>query len=76
MRQPSQSDAVVRFPGRMRLRTPQALPGAIRIAAERRCTSPAEWARQALLKALEADGVRLLPNGGIETRERQRGGHV
>jgi hypothetical protein len=66
-------ETLVRFPARLRLRTPEALPGAIRLAAERRCTSPAEWARQALIRALEADGFRLLPNGGIETRSLREG---
>jgi hypothetical protein len=33
-----------------------------------RITKAAEYARQALLRSIEADGVRLLPDGRIEGR--------
>jgi len=35
------------------------LPDALRLAARQRHTTPAEWARQALLRGLEAQGVQL-----------------
>jgi hypothetical protein len=49
----------IRFPDRFRLRVPRGLPGAIELAALRHHTSPSEWARQVLLRGLEAEGVRL-----------------
>jgi len=56
----------VRFPDKLRLRTPKGLPRAIEIAAAARHTQPSEWARQALLRCLEADGLTLLPDGQID----------
>ena len=49
----------VHFPQNLRLRVPQGLPEALQIAARQRHTTPAEWARQALLRGLEAQGVQL-----------------
>jgi hypothetical protein len=62
------SDAHLHYPARLRLRTPKGLPAAIEMAARHRHTTPAEYARQALLRSIEADGVRLLPDGQIEGR--------
>ena len=59
--------ASIRYPDRLRLRAPLGLLDAIEVAAERRHTSSAEWARQALLRCLEADGVKLR-DGRVETR--------
>lgn len=53
------TDASVRFPVRIGLRVPRGMPAAVEIAAKQRHTSPSEWARQALLRGLEAEGVRL-----------------
>lgn len=50
----------VRFPEKMRLRVPRGLRGAVKCAADRRFTSPAEWVRQAIMRELEAEGVRVL----------------
>lgn len=61
------SSAPTRFPDRLRLRAPRGLCAAIEVAAERRHTSSAEWARQALLRSLEAEGV-CLRDGSVETR--------
>lgn len=47
------------FPEVVRLRTPRGLRAALEIAARRRHTTPAEWARQALIRSLEADGIQL-----------------
>ena len=47
------------YPDKLRQRVPRGLPAALELAARQRNTSPAEWARQALLRGLAADGVRL-----------------
>jgi len=52
-------EATVRFPEKLRLRTPRGLSAALELAAGRNHTSPAEWARQALLRGLAAEGVSL-----------------
>ena len=52
-------EPVIHFPDSLRLRVPRGLPAAVQQAAKQRHTTPAEWARQALLRCLEADGVRL-----------------
>jgi hypothetical protein len=54
-----------KFPDKLRLRTPKGLPRAIEVAAAAQHTQPAEWARRALLRGLEEDGVRLMPDGQI-----------
>jgi predicted HicB family RNase H-like nuclease len=51
--------SVSRFPARMEMRVPTALRDAVEIAAERQNTKAAEWARRALMSALEAEGIRL-----------------
>ena len=53
------ADTSVRFPERLRLRGPRGLCAALDLAAGRRHTTPAEWARQVLLRGLEAEGVQL-----------------
>jgi hypothetical protein len=55
-----------RFPERVQIRSPRGLPRAIELAARRQHTVPAEYCRRAILGALQADGVRLLPDGEIE----------
>jgi hypothetical protein len=55
----------VRFPDKLRLRTPKGLSRAIEMAAAARHTQPSEWARQALLRGLEADGLTLSPDGHV-----------
>jgi hypothetical protein len=50
---------IVHFPDSLRLRVPRGLTAAVQIAAKQRHTTPAEWARQALLRGLVADGVQL-----------------
>ena len=47
------------FPEDFRFRAPRGLREAIARAAELDNTTQAEWARQALLRCLEARGVRL-----------------
>jgi hypothetical protein len=49
----------VHFPDKLRLRVPRGLPDALRLAARQRHTTPAEWARQTLLRGLAAEGVQL-----------------
>jgi len=52
-------EPIVHFPDSMRLRVPRGLPAAVQLAAKQRHTTAAEWARQTLLRGLEAEGVRL-----------------
>lgn len=47
------------YPHKLRLRVPEGLPNAVRIAARRANTSPSEWARRALLLGLQTDGLKL-----------------
>jgi hypothetical protein len=47
----------VHYPEKMRLRLPRGMPEALALAAVQHHTTPAEWARRALLRSLEADGV-------------------
>ena len=54
-----QSASTVNYPDKIRLRVPRGLPDALRLAAKQSHTTPAEWARQALLRGLEAQGVQL-----------------
>ena len=51
--------ATIHFPRNLRLRVPEGLPEALQTAARRRHTTPSEYARQALLRGLEADGLTL-----------------
>jgi predicted HicB family RNase H-like nuclease len=55
----TESKAVSRFPARMEVRVPAALRHAVELAAERQNTKAAEWARRALMAALEAEGIRF-----------------
>jgi hypothetical protein len=64
------TDAGIRFPERLRIRGPRGLSAALDLAAERRHTSPAEWARQALLRGLEAEGVQLSDLQAAEKQSR------
>jgi hypothetical protein len=61
-------NASIRFPDRLRLRVPKGLPAALELAATREHTSPAEWARRALLVSLEAKGIRLHDAGLVEAQ--------
>jgi hypothetical protein len=49
----------VHYPEKMRLRLPRGMPKALALAAGQHHTTPTEWARQALLRGLQADGVCL-----------------
>jgi hypothetical protein len=49
----------INFPEKLRLRAPAGLSEALRRAARLNHTSSSEWARRALLRGLEAEGVRL-----------------
>jgi hypothetical protein len=59
-----------RFPQRLAIRVPAGLPAAVEAAARRQLTSPSEWARRALLQALQADGVRIGVDGRVRWAER------
>ncbi len=54
------------FPHEFRLRVPRGLVAALAVAACRRQQTSSEFARQAILRSLEADGVRLRSGGTIE----------
>jgi hypothetical protein len=56
----------IRLPEALRLRTPRGLSAAISTAAKRHHLSAAEWARQALLRGLLAEGLRLQDGGQLE----------
>jgi hypothetical protein len=49
----------VHYPEKMRLRLPRGMPEALALAAGQHHTTPTEWARQALLRSLQADGVSI-----------------
>lgn len=58
-----------RFPEALRLRVPAGMPAAVQAAAKRHHTSPPEWIRQAILRGLSAEGLRLGDGGAIERVE-------
>jgi hypothetical protein len=51
--------AVTRYPEELRLRLPRGMPEALSLAAGQHLTTPTEWARQALLRSLQAEGIRI-----------------
>ena len=53
--------AKLRYPHRLALRVPAGVSDAIQTAATRNHTSPAEWARQALIRELAREGLTLAP---------------
>jgi hypothetical protein len=57
--QPVIDDGRGRFPEDLRVKAPRAAKAAIAAAADLKNTSHSEYVRQALLRSLEADGVRL-----------------
>ena len=63
MQNTSTREALVRHPERFRLRCPRGLRAALEQAAGRNHISPSEWARQALLRGLAAEGVSLRGKG-------------
>ena len=65
--QPVIDDGRGRFPEDLRVKAPRGAKAAIAAAAERRHTSHSEYVRQALLRSLEADGVKLR-RGMVEVR--------
>lgn len=63
--------ATRRFPHTFRVRVPRGLPAAVDLAARQNHTTPAEWARQALLSCLAADGVHLRDGAIVEGHQRE-----
>jgi hypothetical protein len=53
------------FPEDLRVKAPRGSRDAIAAAAQRQHTTRSEWIRQSLLRALEADGVKLR-RGAVE----------
>lgn len=72
---PDIETSVHRFPQRMALRVPAGLPRAVEAAARLQFTSPSEWARRALLHALQADGVCLGADGRVTSGPARRSHH-
>jgi hypothetical protein len=62
--------ATSRLCERFALRTPRGLIEAIEAAARAHHIAPSEYARQAILGALRADGVYLTPEGTVERADR------
>lgn len=46
-----------RFPSRIEIRAPESLPQALATAANRGMTTVSEYARQAIINQLRADGI-------------------
>jgi hypothetical protein len=57
-------EPVVHFPDSLRFRVPRGMPAAVQQAAKQKHTTAAEWARQALLRGLAAEGVPLCEVAG------------
>jgi hypothetical protein len=57
--QPVIDDGRGRFPESLRVKAPRGAHAAIAAAAQLKNTSHSEYVRQALLRSLEADGVKL-----------------
>jgi hypothetical protein len=57
--QPVIEDGRGRFPEDLRVKAPRGARAAIAAAAQIKNTTNAEYVRQALLRCLEADGVKL-----------------
>jgi hypothetical protein len=57
--QPVIEDGRGRFPEDLRVKAPRGVRAAIAAAAQLKHTSHSEYVRQALLRSLEADGVKL-----------------
>jgi hypothetical protein len=57
--QPVIDDGRGRFPEDLRVKAPRGAKAAIAAAADLKNTSHSEYVRQALLRSLEADGVKL-----------------
>jgi hypothetical protein len=57
--QPVIEDGRGRFPEDLRVKAPRGVRAAIAAAAQLKHTSHSEYVRQALLRSLETDGVKL-----------------
>ena len=57
--QPAIEDGRGRFPEELRVKAPRGARAAIATAAQIKNTTHSEYVRQALLRCLEADGVKL-----------------
>jgi len=64
---PATETSTHRYPQRLAVRVPMGLPQAVEAAARLQFTSPSEWARRALLDALQVNGVRLGADGRVES---------
>ena len=57
--QPISDDGRGIFPEDFRVKAPLGFNAAVRAAAQRQHTTRAEYARRALLRSVEADGIKL-----------------
>jgi plasmid stability protein len=57
-----------RLPETLRVKAPAGLHAALQVVAAAHHQTAAEMVRQVLLRHLEAEGVRLAPDGTIRTR--------
>jgi hypothetical protein len=48
-----------RFSAYIRIRTPQVLPDAIAVVADRKMTTSSEYVRRAVIEKLKADGLDI-----------------
>jgi hypothetical protein len=49
----------MRFPSYIRIRTPERLPDAIAVVANRKLTTSSEYVRRAVIEKLKADGLDI-----------------
>jgi hypothetical protein len=68
MRDIEKDSSITRFPSRLCLRTPAGLSEAVEAAARHDLTTPAEFARRALVAACRAQGIELCADGRIDGR--------
>ena len=68
--QPVIDDGRGRFPEDLRVKVPRGAQAAIAAAAQLKHTSHSEYVRQAILRCLDADGVKLR-RGTVEVRGRR-----
>jgi hypothetical protein len=68
--------AVTRYPEELRLRLPRGMPEALSLAAGQHLTTPTEWARQALLRSLQAEGVSIRDGRAALDEQRDAAGLV
>lgn len=54
-----------RFPAQLCVRVPRGMASVLEVAATRNATNPSEYVRQALLRTLRAEGLKLRTKPGV-----------